>query len=204
MPLGIDITGQDSAARIVDLACDRLGGIDILVNCASATRNDDFFELTDAQWTAGFETKLFAAIRLMREAWPHLSKSGGSIVNIGGIGARTPKARGVMTGALSASLMAVTKALSERGLDDGVQVNLINPGIVRTPRIETMFAADAAGEPEQEPSGARLDVTARMLGARRLGEPEDIAALVAFIVSPAGDYLHGAMIDMDGGMTRGL
>jgi NAD(P)-dependent dehydrogenase (short-subunit alcohol dehydrogenase family) len=199
--LAIDITKPDAGVAVVDFALQVLGGMDILVNCASATRNDDFFALTDEQWAEGFAVKVFAAIRLSRSAWPALRESGGSIVNICGIGARTPTARNVMTGALSASLLAITKALAERGVTEGVQVNAINPGLILTPRIESTIgrAAPDAGEPLDQ-----LERKIRQMGAIRLGRPEDVASLVAYIVSPEGELLQGAIIDLDGGATKGL
>jgi len=176
-----------------------LGGVDILVNCASLTRNDDFFTLTDDQWEAGFAVKVFGAIRLCRACWPTLKAGGGSIVNIGGIGARTPTFGNVMTGALSASLMAITKSLAERGVVDGVQVNAINPGLIRTPRVERTVGAAGASDPLEG-----LERRIRQVGAVRLGRPEDVASLVAYIVSPDGELLQGAIIDLDGGATKGL
>ncbi len=193
---------EDHAAAevIVARALDRFGRLDILVNCASATVNNDVFALTDDQWTMGFEVKVFAALRLCRAAWPALAQAAGAVVNIGGIGARTPRANDAMTGALSAALMAITKSLAERGIADGVQVNMINPGFIRTPRSEGLLTRWHGTDDVEE--AARIG--AANLGATRPGRPEDVAALVAFILSREGDYLQGAIIDLDGGATRGL
>jgi NAD(P)-dependent dehydrogenase (short-subunit alcohol dehydrogenase family) len=191
---------HSAAETIVARTRDRFGRVDILVNCASATINDDIFALTDDQWTRGFEVKVFGALRLCRAAWPALKDSGGSIVNIGGIGARTPRANDAMTGALSAALMALSKSLAERGIADGVHVNMINPGFIRTPRSEGLLTRALGIDDVEE--AARIG--AANLGATRPGRPEEVAALVAFILSPEGDYLQGAIIDLDGGATRGL
>lgn len=194
--LAIDITSPGASDKIVSEAVKVMGGLDILVNCASATHNSDFFDLTDEQWLRGFEVKVHASIRLSRTAWPILRESAGSLVNICGVGARTPRADNAMTAALSGSLIAITKALAERGIVEGVQVNAVNPGITRTPRIQSRFEGDAGD--------AALDKLVRCAGATRIGEPEDIANLVAYIVSPAGSFLQGATIDIDGGLTRGI
>ena len=196
--LAVDLSTRASGEAVAAFAAEALGGVDILVNCASLTRNDDFFTLTDDQWEAGFAVKVFGAIRLCRACWPAL-KAGGSIVNIGGIGARTPTFGNVMTGALSASLMAITKSLAERGVVDGVQVNAINPGLIRTPRVERTVGAAGASDPLEG-----LERRIRQVGAVRLGRPEDVASLVAYIVSPDGELLQGAIIDLDGGATKGL
>ena len=194
-PFPVDLTAPEAAQSVVEFAVEAMGRLDIVVNCASATSNADFFELTDEDWAQGFAVKVFGSIRLMRVAWPMLKASRGSIVNIGGIGARTPKAANVMTAALSASLLAITKALAERGVIDGVQVNAINPGLIRTPRTERTFG----GDPEES-----LAAKARQIGAVRVGVPADVAELAAYIVSPAGEMLQGALIDLDGGATKGL
>lgn len=195
--LALDITDRSAGDQVVSMAEAALGGLDILVNCASATRNEDFFQLTDDQWLQGFEVKVFAAIRLCRASWPLLVKSSGTIINIGGIGARTPTANSPMTGALSSSLMAITKALAGRGIIDGVQVNGINPGVIETPRILARYG-------KGRDSAEALHRRARQHGAKRAGRPEDVAALVAYMVSPAADLLQGALVDLDGGATKGL
>lgn len=203
--LAVDIAADGGAEAAVQRAVDAMEGLDILVHCASATLNGDVFELSDAQWALGFEVKVFAGIRLARAAWPWLVTSHGSLVNICGIGARTPAADNAMTAALNAALLAITKALADRGVAEGVQVNAINPGIIRTPRVEAATQAgfggvwDGAGSLDEA-----LAARARNRGAIRIGEPEDVANLVAYIVSPQGEFLQGASIDLDGGATKGL
>jgi 3-oxoacyl-[acyl-carrier protein] reductase len=172
----------------------------MLVNCASLTHNADFFDLTDDQWEDAFAVKVFAAIRLCRLAWPALVAGRGSIVNIGGIGARTPSPFTAITAASSSALLAITKLLAQCGIADGVQVNAINPGLIRTPRIERTIG----GGKSDEEITAVLEAAARKSGVIRVGEPQDVASLVAYIMSPAGELLQGAIIDLDGGATRGL
>jgi len=191
----VDLAMRDSAQVVVETALAAMGAIDILVNCASLTHNADFFEVTDDQWEEAFAVKVFAAIRLCRTAWPALRESGGSIVNIAGIGARTPRPFSAVTSGTSSSLLAITKLLAAAGVSDGVQVNAINPGMIRTPRIERTMGGGGADV---------LNERARAAGAKRVGTPEDVAAMVAYIVSPAGDLLQGAIIDLDGGTTKGL
>jgi 3-oxoacyl-[acyl-carrier protein] reductase len=196
----VDLAEREAAGTVVAAALEAMGGIDMLVNCASLTHNADFFELTDDHWENAFAVKVFAAIRLCRLAWPALKRGRGSIVNIGGIGARTPSPFTAITAASSSALLAVTKLLAESGLADGVQVNAINPGLIRTPRIERTIGA---GKSPEEVTAA-LEATTRRSGVVRVGLPEDVASLVAYIVSPAGELLQGAIIDLDGGATKGL
>ena len=88
--VAIDLRTADSPAALVKAALDAYGAIDIVVNNAGATKRGDFLELTDADWVDGFALKFFGAVRLTREAWPHLKARRGAVLNIVGSGARTP------------------------------------------------------------------------------------------------------------------
>jgi 3-oxoacyl-[acyl-carrier protein] reductase len=180
----------------------RAGRIDVLVHCASTTRFGSAVELSDAEWVSGFEVKVLGALRLMRAAWPDLVEACGAVVNIGGVGARTPRFAQAMSGPLSAALTALTKVFADGGIADGVRVNQINPGGVMTPRFAGWLGAraEAAGRSFEEVAAA----SAREGGFTRYGTPEDVANLVAFILSPAGEWLQGAVIDLDGGMTKAV
>lgn len=198
--LAADLRDVDAAARVVEFAVGRAGGLNILVNNAGATRRAAFLELGDDDWQDGFALKVFGAVRLCRAAWPWLKKSRGSVVNIAGIGGRTPGAAFAVGGAVNAALLSLTKALADAGLADGIQVNAINPGAVRTDRLQKRLATMAAERGVSMGQAEREFVAAEHV--TRIGEPEDIAALVGFIVSSRGRFLHGAVIDADGGATK--
>jgi 3-oxoacyl-[acyl-carrier protein] reductase len=174
--------------------------LDIVVNNAGATRRGDFLSLTDEDFVDGFALKYFGAVRLTRAAWPHLKESLGSLLNIIGIGGRTPGASFAIGGSVNAALLSLTKALAALGVDDGVQVNAINPGSIRTDRLKRRLSDFAAKEGLDLHSAEQRFVAVERL--TRVGEPADIAKLAAFIVGPEGRYLQGALIDMDGGATR--
>jgi len=201
-PVGCDVRRLAEIERAVAEVAQSRGRIDVLVNCASVTRSGTVMSLTDKEWVSAFEVKVFGALRMTRTAWPHLAAARGSVVNIGGIGARTPRDAFAMTGPLSAALLAFTKVFADRGITDGVRVNAVNPGAVLTPRTVAMLTARA------EADGRTLDETvAAMVGrdhVTRLGAPEDVAGVVAFLLSPDGEWLQGAVIDVDGGRTKGL
>ena len=202
LAVACDLREPGAAAQIVEAAVAKFGRLDILVNNAGATKRGDFLALSDDDFRDGFALKYFGAVRLSRAAWPHLKKSAGAIVNISGAGGRTPGAQFTIGGSVNAAMQSFSKALADLGIRDGVQVNVINPGPVRTARFETRLKATAAehGVDLKEAEA----IFCRDEDIARVGEPEDIAALVAFLLSPHGRLLQGAMIDADGGGTKTL
>lgn len=202
LAVACDLREPDAAAGVVRAAIARFGRLDILVNNAGATKRGDFLSLTDDDFLDGFALKYFGAVRLARAAWPHLKESAGSMVNIAGAGGRTPGAQFTIGGSVNAAVLSFSKAMADLGIRDGVQVNVINPGPVRTARLEGRLRATAA---EHGVDLAKAEeIFRREQDISRVGEPEDIAALVAFLLSTPGRLLQGAMIDADGGGTKTL
>ena len=197
-----DLSDRFAAASCVDHAVQALGGIDLLVNCAGATKRGDFFTLTDDDWANGYELKLHGCARMCRAAWPHVEARRGSIVNIAGIGARTPSEDFTIGGSVNAALLNFTKALADLGRQRGVRVNAINPGHILSERMEHRI--QAAMQRTGQPRDAVLESFRQELRVERFGQPAEIGRLVAFLASPASDYIQGAAIDIDGGATKGL
>ena len=200
--IALDLRAPDAGGRVVDFAVSRFGRIDVVVNNAGATKRGEFLELTDEDFADGFALKFFGAVRLTRAAWSQLKATWGSVVFIGGAGGRTPGAQFAVGGSVNAALLSLTKALADAGVRDGVQVNAINPGTIRTARYTSRLNAFAQ-ERGLDPDAAEREFV-KNAGIARIGEPEDIAALVAFVAGPEGRLLHGALIDMDAGATKSI
>lgn len=198
--VALDLRLPDAGARLVAFAVEQTGRIDIVVNNAGATRRGAFEALTDEDWTDGIALKLLGAVRVTRAAWPYLRESRGAILFISGIGGRTPGAEFAIGGAVNAALLSLTKSLAETGLRDGIRVNTISPGTIRTQRfearLETLARERGIGRAEAEAEFVRAARIARV------GEPEDVAALAAFVLSAEGSLLQGAIIDLDSGATK--
>ena len=197
-----DLKQPDTAAAAVAAAVKAFGKLDILAHSAGATKYGDFFELTDADFEDGFALKYYGAVRMTRAAWPHLMKTKGSILNVIGVGARVSERNFAIGGSVNSALTNFTKAMADRGVQDGVRVNAIHPGPVLTPRIRQRVEFIMREEGIDEATAlARMEANWRVM---RLGKPEDIANLAVFAVSEAGNLLQGSVIDMDGGATRAI
>ncbi len=197
-----DLRAPERPGAVVEAAVTRFGRLDAIVNNAGATKRGDFLELTDDDMLDGFALKYHAAVRLCRAAWPHLRASGGCVIGISGVGAHTPTAEFTVGAPVNAAVIAFMKALADRGRTDGVRVNTICPGAIATERLHRRIATLA------ERQGLDLEAAAeamrREMGVRRFGSPDDIAAMAVFLCSDRGAYVHGATIDVDGGLTSGL
>jgi 3-oxoacyl-[acyl-carrier protein] reductase len=200
--LAIDLCKPEAPSALIEQVRSRFGRLDVLVNNAGATKRGDFFQLTDADWADGYALKFFAHVRLSRVAWPLLKASGGSLVAIGGTSGLVPTAAFTIGSSVNSAVAAFTKALADLGKTDGVQVNCIHPSYVDTERFARRVKADIerTGKTEAEVrEWHRNDI-----GIIRLGTTDDVASLIAFMVSQRGRWLHGATISLDGGEVRTL
>jgi 3-oxoacyl-[acyl-carrier protein] reductase len=198
----IDLREPQAAQLIVKTTLDRFGRIDALLNIAGAVPQIDLFEMTDAQWEDGAALKLHGARRLTIQAWDALKVSHGSVVLISGSAALDPKPGFAAVAAINAAVIALAKAFAEQGIKDGVQVNSVVPGPVMTARRESFFRKWAPAH------NMTVDEAVKKfpeeVGIARFGTPEEIAELMAFMVSPAAKWMTGASVRMDGGEVKSI
>jgi 3-oxoacyl-[acyl-carrier protein] reductase len=200
--LDLDMSSTETPNTVVTKTLDRFGRIDALLNIAGAVPQIDVLEMTDQQWNAGMELKLHGARRLTIKAWDALKKSRGSVVLMSGNSALFPKSGYAAVGTINAAIVALAKALSDRGMKDGVQVNSVLPGPVMTGRRESYLEHWAPGHNVSvEEAGGRFLSEA---GIERYGRPEEIADLMAYLVSPAARWMTGCAIRMDGGEVKSI
>lgn len=198
----VDLREPQSADVVVDTALGRFGKIDALLNIAGAVPQIDLFEMTDAQWDDGVALKLHGARRLTIRAWEALKASKGSVVLISGSAALDPKPGFAAVAAINAAIIALAKAFAEQGIKDGVQVNSLVPGAVMTGRRESFLKKWAPAHDLSVEEAVRK--FPEEVGIARFGRPEEIADLMAFMVSPAAKWMTGASIRMDGGEVKGI
>ncbi|MGA7110754.1 MAG: SDR family oxidoreductase [Terracidiphilus sp.] len=202
LPLELDLSNLDAPEVIVSKTLQRFGQIDALLNIAGAVPQIDLFEMTDDQWNAGMELKLHGARRLTIRAWEALKRSQGSVVFMSGSAALDPKPAFAAVAATNAAIIALAKAFAEQGIQDGVQVNSIVPGAVMTGRRRSFLEKWApAHKMSVEEAMKKFPEEA---GISRYGQPEEIAALLGFMVSPAAKWMTGTSVRMDGGEVKGI
>lgn len=202
LTLDIDLSLPNAAQEVVDQALASFGRIDALLNIAGAVPQIDVFDMTDEQWEHGLALKLHGARRLTIAAWPALKAASGSVVLMSGNSALFPKAPYAAVGTINAAIVALAKAFSDRGIEDGVQVNSVLPGPVMTGRRKSYLEHWAPlHNMTVEEATAKFPKEA---GIARYGEPEEIAELMAFIVSPGAHWMTGSTLRMDGGEVKSI
>jgi len=200
--IDVDLAAPQAARQVVEQTLAAFGRIDALLNIAGAVPQIDLFEMTDEQWERGLALKLHGARRLTIEAWPALKASSGAVVLMSGNSALFPKAPYAAVGTINAAIVALAKAFSDRGIADGVQVNSVLPGAVMTGRRQSYLEHWAPlHDMSVEEATAKFPAEA---GIARYGRPEEIAELMAFVVSPAAHWMTGTTLRMDGGEVKSI
>jgi 3-oxoacyl-[acyl-carrier protein] reductase len=202
LPLPLDLREPAAAKSLVEGTLKQFGRIDAVVNISGAVPQVDLLEMTDAQWEDGLAMKLHGARRITIHAWNALKESKGSVVFMSGNSAQAPKSAYAAVATINAAIVAMARAFAERGVKDGVQVNSVLPGPVLTNRRKTYMERYApAHNMTFEEAMQKFPAEA---GISRYGQPEEIADLMAFLVSPQAKWMTGSAIRMDGGEIKAV
>jgi 3-oxoacyl-[acyl-carrier protein] reductase len=195
-----DVTDPDEVRDFVARSAKALGGIDFLVNNAGRAHPGTFETLSDADWKADLDVKLFSLIRCSREVLPHLRAAGGGrIVNIGAVYGRYPDPAFFATSVNRAAGNSFTKTFAFEVAKDNVLVNVVNIGFVVTPQWDNIHRRRAPDVSREEFFDT---LAAREVPLGRFGTPEEVSGVVAFLLSERASYITGASIDVAGGMGR--
>ena len=193
-----DVTSVDGVKGIAAEALGVLGGLDILVNNAGGGRPfpDGTASIPDEEWQSGFALNLFSAVRLTNALLPALRESkAGAIVNISSTAATMPFGAFAHYGAAKAALDFYSRTLAVDLAPSGIRVNVVSPGPVTTP------GGDETRKALSDASGAPADAFTQYVPLGHLGSADDVAEVVALLVSERGKWLTGGNIRVDGGMT---
>jgi 3-oxoacyl-[acyl-carrier protein] reductase len=199
LALSADCRRAADCAEVVAKTVAHHGGIDILVNNDGAPPLGDLISFDDDAWQQAIERNLMYVVRMCRAAAPHMkARGGGSVLNITAISAIQPIAGFGLSVATWDAVIGYAKTLSLELAATGINVNTVCPGYVETGRLQKVFAAGG-----EDQNVMREELT-NEVPMRRIGTVEDVANLVAFLVSPLGNYITGTAIQVDGGLFRGL
>jgi 3-oxoacyl-[acyl-carrier protein] reductase len=195
LAIPIDVLQPKDAEKIITAAVSEFGRLDILINNAGGPPFGKFETFNESAWQSAFELTLLSAVRFSRLAIPHLRKSGsGRIINITSLSVLNYIPDSVLSTSLRLGVVGMAKLLSEELGRDHITVNNVAPGLFLTDRIrETLLPPP--GVTEEELLAERV----RNIPVGRIGRPEELAALVAFLASPLAAYITGATIPADGG-----
>lgn len=198
-----DVLDQGQVGRFRDAVLARFGAADMLINNAGQGRISTFADTADEAWGEEFRLKFFSVIYPTRAFLPALERSrSGAVVVVNSLLARQPEAHMVATSALRAGVQNLAKSMSVEFAPKGVRVNAILLGIVDSGQWQRRYEAQAKpGGPSKEEWMAGF---ARQRGILlgRLGRPEEAAAPIAFLASPAASYITGAALEVAGGVSR--
>ena len=192
-----DLKTAEGCASAITNVQNNFKNFDILVFSAGATKSGDFLKQPIEDFEDGFALKFYSAVRLSKAFWPILVKNKGWVVSINGAMSHSPDPFFMVGGSVNAAFLNFSKALSKRGLIDGVNVNSINPGMTSTDRLITIIQSNADRE------GISFDEAEKKalknLGLARFGSSEEVAELTYFLCNPKMRHLTGTEINLDGG-----
>jgi NAD(P)-dependent dehydrogenase (short-subunit alcohol dehydrogenase family) len=198
-----DLRRPDAAGQAAEATLATHGRIDILVVSAGASQGGLFWDIPDQVWDDSLSLKFMATIRTLRAVIPIMRRQGsGRIVVVAGNTGKQPASRLLPGAAANAALLAVIKGLADEVAADGITINAVNPGPTRTERWSDLM--QAAGIAKGVEPAAIEEGYIRDIPMRRLGEPDEIARLIAFLSSEAAGNITGTSVTADGGWTRAM
>jgi NAD(P)-dependent dehydrogenase (short-subunit alcohol dehydrogenase family) len=191
--IGVAADVSDPAAidLVVDRAAEEFGGIDVIVNSAAIVRPAPLDEIGSEVWRAVFAVNVEGPLLLSRRALPYLRESSrAAIVNIGALGGMFGRPNGGAYGSSKAALINLSYQMALEWGGDGIRVNVVNPGTIDTPLSRQTLTPETAAH------------RAAAIPLRRLGAPDDVANIAAFLASPEAGYITAQFINVDGGWSQ--
>lgn len=198
-----DLRQSAQVTALVDATVKTFGGLDVMVTNVGGPKPGLFETLSDEDWIDAVQLLLMSAVRLSREAIPHMRRRGGGrIIHITSVAVKQPVAGLMLSNAVRAAVVGFAKTLSREIAKENITVNCVAPGYTRTQRVVKLNEAGAQRE------GTSVEEVERRLIANipvgRLGEPDELASLICYLASDKAAYITGSIIQVDGGSVAGL
>jgi NAD(P)-dependent dehydrogenase (short-subunit alcohol dehydrogenase family) len=201
VPIAADVTDRGTAGRVVQAAMDQFGRVDILVNNAGTSMAKGFEEVSEEDWEADFNLKVWGAVRLIRAAIPEMRRvGGGRIINVTNLGGRTPGPSSMPTSISRAAGIAITKGLSKDLAKDNILVSTVCIGLIKSGQHERRYALMKESQPD-----LTIDefydraAKARNVPLGRVAEAHEAGDVITFLASERASYLTGIAVNIDGG-----
>lgn len=203
LPVVCDMARYDDIKAAVDQAAGTFGRLDIVVNNAGGPPTGTFDSLDENVWRQALDQNLLSAVRTIREALPHLRRSGaGRIINIVSVAVKQPIDGLMLSNATRLAVVGMAKTLSRELAPAGITVNNICPGNIATERLMALIEERARRQDMPVEEVVAIEEARIPMGC--LGEPEDVANLAVFIASAKARYITGCTIQVDGGSTTAV
>lgn len=194
----VDISNGQQVNKLIQKAADTFGRIDILLNNGGGPPFNKFENFDEEAWQKAFELTLLSFARTSRLVLPHMQKTGsGRIINIISGSVKSVLASSVLSTSMRMGVVGMAKLMADEFGPYNITVNNVAPGMILTDRLKHTLPKDA--DPEEA-----LKERAKNIPLKRIGKPEELAALVAFLVSDQAAYITGTTIQVDGGANRGI
>ncbi len=195
--LATDIGPADAVAE----AARGLGGLDVLVNNLGVARIATWYEVTDAEWQAAWDTNVMSYVRAIRAALPHLRQSDhAAIVNVASTSGKRPSVSMPEYSVTKAAVLSLSRLVADAHAKDGIRCNAVCPGPTRTPAwLGEGGLADQTAALGNRNRDEVLEAVGKGRPIGRMAEPDEIAAVIAFLASPAASYVTGSAWSADGG-----
>ncbi len=203
LPVVADVTQPEDAAQFIQAAVDRWGRLDILVTNAGGPPAGKFEDFDEQAWLDAFNLNFLSTARLIYAALPHLRKAGGGrIITITSVSAKQVLPNLILSNAVRAGVHGMVKSLAQELGPDNITVNAVCPGPILTERLQSLFqkAAETQGITIEEAQAGWVS----QIPLGRLGQPAEFGAVVAFLASERASFVNGALLQVDGGMVRGV